>query len=288
GPSIMLQDLLSVWMRSEGASLHGSNWSGAAAEARKLTPSVLLIDARDQPDAARVFLDELASDPSLKGIPTLALVHKDRASSVAAVRSRANKQVAVPFHPSDVINAVASLVSSLDKPEEPAQPAGADTGLLAKLLAQRAGRGDMRGLLELLNSTASFRFTSILRFDADEQLTSMWTFDREDRLSDSFPLDATTPSSYCSLVARSGTPFSMTDASSDPRVADHPARHTVLSYCGVPLSDQNGAFFGTLCHYDLSPRFFAERTVQVLEQAAEVLKSSPVLVRERPSSPEPA
>ena len=34
----------------------------------------------------------------------------------------------------------------------------------------------------------------------------------------------------------------------------HPARETILSYCGVPVMNELGVILGTLCHYDVVPR----------------------------------
>jgi GAF domain-containing protein len=78
-------------------------------------------------------------------------------------------------------------------------------------------------------------------------------YDREnpDQLTaDEVPDTAT----YCCFVRETGAPFKTPNALVDERIGAHPARATVLSYCGVPVMDSTGTILGTLCHYDVVPR----------------------------------
>jgi hypothetical protein len=268
-------DTLAVWLASEGAVLQRSTWSTVLSDVPRLSPAVLVTDLRQTTDESDALLALLQTESRSPKRPIIALVSKGTVSSPFGSEPKFNKTIVMPAHPYDVVNAIASLAEL--RPGPAAEPR---EETLDQLLRQRAERSDMRGLLALLNATGPFRFTSILRFDEDDQLTSVWTFDRQHGGVDSFPLDATVPSSYCAMVRASGAAFELPDAALDPQVAGHPKRYSVLSYCGVPLHDANDALYGSLCHYDLSPRFFGAKTRATLEAAASILKQhAPSLTR---------
>lgn len=120
--------------------------------------------------------------------------------------------------------------------------------------------------LRYLNSRASHRFTGIYRVDAPT-LRNLRLFDRENpmlRVGSDTPMRET----YCSLVAASGEPFATADSRADPRLREHPARDSTLAYSGVPLRDETGATWGTLCHFDILPRPVPEEEIAVLEAVA--------------------
>lgn len=120
-------------------------------------------------------------------------------------------------------------------------------GFVATMRAQ----GLRLALAGLLVRT-DYRFIGIWRFENGKANAAVH-YDREnpDQLAaDEVADDAT----YCCYVRASGHPFKTADSRSDPRLAQHPAREAVLSYCGVPVMDSLGNVFGTLCHYDLVPR----------------------------------
>ncbi len=78
--------------------------------------------------------------------------------------------------------------------------------------------------------------------------------------------------SYCALVRTAGAPFAVSDALADPRVATHPKRATLRSYCGVPIFREDGSLFGTLCHYDEQPQLEDGATVSAMQRIALLLK----------------
>jgi len=280
GPPSALLEELKIYIPSEGAQLSSCVWDAASREVARVKPALIIADIRREPDAGDTQLKQLRSAGSALELPVLALIDKAPAATALAARGTYNKYIVLPAHPADIVAAIATLAARLP----PATSHAPAAFSLAELLKERAQQNDLRGLLALLNATGPFRFSSILRFDEHDQLTSLWTFDRENRESDSFPVDATTPSSYCAHVRESAAPFAMPDAALEPRAATHPKRHSVLSYCGVPLYDSEQTMIGTLCSYDLAPRFFAESTVHRLEETAAILSThAPVLTRERPS-----
>lgn len=132
-----------------------------------------------------------------------------------------------------------------------------------------ASEGPM-AVLGYLNSRTRFRFTGLYQADPP-QLRNLLLFDRENpQLNVSgevCPLEAT----YCSLVWGAERAFHTRDAARDERLASHPARETVISYCGVPIRRANGLVWGTLCHFDVRPRLVPTREVPVLESAAAII-----------------
>jgi len=125
-------------------------------------------------------------------------------------------------------------------------------------------RSGMHAALRFLNGRTPHRFTGIYAFDAPS-LRSIRLFDRENpdlEIGANAPLRET----YCSITGESRAPFRSDDTRVDPRLADHPARETVISYCGVPLGDH-----GTLCHFDLTPRDAHAKDVPLMQAAASIL-----------------
>ena len=66
-------------------------------------------------------------------------------------------------------------------------------------------------------------------------------------------------------------PFFAADARQDERLLEHPARENILSYCGVLLRAYDGSPFGTLCHFDITPRPILQGEIQLLEAVAPLL-----------------
>ena len=98
-------------------------------------------------------------------------------------------------------------------------------------------------------------------------LRNLCMYDRENpRLQ--IGSDSPTEETYCSITGNGGEPFAIADSNEDGRVHDHPARSTVMSYCGVPLLENDGSAFGTLCHFDLRPRVVPANEIPVMQLAA--------------------
>jgi GAF domain-containing protein len=137
--------------------------------------------------------------------------------------------------------------------------------------------GGVHGALRFLNGRTTYRFTGAYRFDPP-LLRNVVLFDRENpdlQVSGDAPLRET----YCSIVGETRAVFFTADAGRDEGLLGHPARESVLSYCGVLLQSSSVPSFGTLCHFDLTPRPVLQDEVQVLEAVAPLLAER--LVRER-------
>jgi GAF domain-containing protein len=111
--------------------------------------------------------------------------------------------------------------------------------------------GARAALSELLALT-DYRYIGIWRFH-DGRSAPALHFDRENP-GQTHVADVPESATYCTLVRDGKKPFSTADSLRDTRLAGHPAREVVRTYCGVPLMDSAGTVLGTLCHYDLVPR----------------------------------
>lgn len=127
----------------------------------------------------------------------------------------------------------------------------------------------VRPALTYLNRLSAHRFTAVFRFEGGT-LRNLHMVDRNDptveRCADQPVLE-----SYCIYVRRTAETFVTEDSASDERVAGHPKQKTVQSYCGIPLFEENGTLFGTICHFDFEPRPFGDDEVLLLEDAAPLL-----------------
>ncbi len=185
--------------------------------------------------------------------------------------------VAKPVEPAELLRVVTGLLQLVDRAESSTR--GRD------LLALGLGRADMfvkfekllvsQGVeeaLRFLNNRTPHRFTGLYRIDPP-LLRNLHLVDAEspERVKgDDAPLEET----LCAVVGREEQSFTVEDSRSDERLADHPARDKVISYCGVPLRDQQGRTFGTLCHYDLVPCDIPVAEMPFLEAAAALLAAA--------------
>ena len=131
------------------------------------------------------------------------------------------------------------------------------------MLLERRG---LHALLAHLNGRTRHRYTGVYTF-APPMLRNVSLFDRENpgivRGGDT-PMAET----YCSVVGADGQPFATGNSQHDPRLVAHPARSSVLAYCGVPLRDETGRCFGTLCHFDMRPRLIPAAEIPILAEVA--------------------
>jgi PAS domain S-box-containing protein len=76
--------------------------------------------------------------------------------------------------------------------------------------------------------------------------------------------------SFCQHVVRSGEPLVISDARTNPLVADNlaiPDLH-VIAYAGIPLTDADGVVVGSLCAIDSEPRTWTDEDLAVLTDLA--------------------
>ena len=136
-----------------------------------------------------------------------------------------------------------------------------------KLVLNREG---LRGAIMYLNSLTKCRFTSLYRFDGP-RLCNIIFYDRENphiKHSEDLPVLA----SYCVFVRDSRAAFQISHAELDERVKGHPKQNSVQCYCGVPLIDEDGKMFGTVCHFDVSPGVVNHSDVDLLEYFGDLIR----------------
>lgn len=120
--------------------------------------------------------------------------------------------------------------------------------------------------LAYLNGRTRHRYTGVYRFDPP-MLRNVALFDRENprlQMGCDVPMEET----YCSIVGVRRASFATGDAEHDEELVLHPARLSVMSYCGVPLFGGDGRCIGTLCHFDERPRLIPYGELPFLRQAA--------------------
>lgn len=159
-----------------------------------------------------------------------------------------------------------------------------ETDILEELDAALEG-GGVHEALRLLNARVPYRFTGVYRLDGPT-LRSVHLYDRENR---TLRLGADTPvrETYCRITSSSAAPFATADAGADDRLTEHPARRSTLSYCGVPLLDDDGQVIGTLCHFDLVPQPIPETESELLRSAADRIRRALRSPPDQTPSPDP-
>lgn len=129
--------------------------------------------------------------------------------------------------------------------------------------------GDLRGALRYLNAQTPHRFTGLYEF-RDPTLVNQQIVDKADPESTSLP-DVPVTATYCAFTRSTRGPLVISDARRDDRWRDHPAREEIVSYCGVPLLDEQGEVFGTICHYDYGTVEISPENVELLEAMSALL-----------------
>jgi GAF domain-containing protein len=132
------------------------------------------------------------------------------------------------------------------------------------------GANGARDALAYLLSLSDYRFIGIFRFQ-DGKANAAIHYDRENP-SVMNATEVPDTATYCCYVRDGNGVFTTANALTDARLEQHPARETVLAYCGVPVMDPSGNLLGTLCHYDLVPRDPAQLDMELLLQAAVALE----------------
>jgi GAF domain-containing protein len=138
--------------------------------------------------------------------------------------------------------------------------------LLRKVISQSG----VRAGLEFLNKLTNHRFTALYRFDG-EMLKNIFLFDRENPHQES-TAEIPVLASYCVFVRDSGASFCVENSVTDARTVNHPKKLKIKSYCGVPLLDQFGKMFGTICHFDVNPRGTSVDNVALMEDFASLIE----------------
>jgi CheY-like chemotaxis protein len=256
-------ELVELIFKGEGASVRAGS---SALEALELLagwkPDIMLLDIKMPGMDGYELLGRIRRDPALQSVPALAVTggafERDRQRAAAAGFA---VHVTKPFDTEALLHLVESLVVA-----RPPKPSLEREEFLRVL--RHAG---LHAALGFVNARGEHRFTGVYRFDGDT-LRSVSLFDRLNpayRRGDDLPMAET----YCSIIAVERRPFLTTDAEADPRLAHHPNRLRVRSYCGELLRNADATPFGTLCNFDLVSRPAPEAFLALLQLVAPVLSA---------------
>lgn len=253
------RELLEMALGARGASVTAVASAGdALAALDRQVFAILLSDLNLPEQDGFMLMAAVRRHPKAATMPAIAVTGRaDEAARTAAIAAGFSKVVIKPLDPFTLVPAIVSVIE-------------AHRGESGESIETLLARGDVRGALAQLNAATPYRFTSILRFDGD-RLSSVWSFDRHSPTTDDFPLELPISASYCLFVRGNGQPFTVTDASHDPRTETHSKRGVLDAYCGVPIHATDGSLFGSLCHYDASPQEADPSVVTELERVAAML-----------------
>ena len=141
---------------------------------------------------------------------------------------------------------------------------------IARAFASRLREDDLHDVLCYLNGLTDYRFTGVYRFTPG-WVVSVALFDRENpalRIGANVKMKE----SYCWLTGVNNEAFIIEDAPNDIRLGGHAARDEVRSYVAVLLRDVARTAWGTLCHFDFTPRRSQPKTVAQLDAMRPLLE----------------
>ena len=130
-------------------------------------------------------------------------------------------------------------------------------------------QGRLRLALEVLNAPVAHRYTALYRL-CDGVLSNVELVDKENEIKPEFLAKVPLKDSFCQFVLRDGL-FKTSNTADDHRLNGHKYQGVLMTYHGVPVLDNQGEFFGTLCHFDALTRPLADEHFDLLEAAARVL-----------------
>lgn len=123
--------------------------------------------------------------------------------------------------------------------------------------------------LAYLNARVAHRYSAVYQLSGGI-LRNLFLFDKQGEVVPEFLQAVPLDDSFCQFVLRDGV-FSTVDTAADPRLDGHKYQGTLGSYHGLPLLDNRGELFGTICHFDTERLPMADSEFELLRQAARLL-----------------
>ena len=125
--------------------------------------------------------------------------------------------------------------------------------------------------LEFLNARVPHRFTAIYQLDGS-LLRNAYLHDKlGEVISDDLRV-VPLKDSFCQFVLRDGY-FKTSNSAQDVRLNGLKFQGVLGAYYGVPLLDNRGSLYGTLCHFDRPNAPLEEREFMVLQRVAKILSA---------------
>ena len=131
--------------------------------------------------------------------------------------------------------------------------------------------------LGYLNKRVPHRYSAVYRLDGST-LRNEFVFDKLGELTPEFLKEVPLTDSFCQFVIRDGA-FRTANTTLDERLSGHKYQGVVGSYHGLPLEDNYGNLYGTICHFDVDKHDLDDQEFGVLKGAAKLL---PIYLGRRP------
>lgn len=134
----------------------------------------------------------------------------------------------------------------------------------------------LAGGLRELNARVPHRYTGVYRFEG-ELMRNLELVDKSGEVRPEHLAVVPFRDSFCQYVLRDGE-FRTCDSGRDRRLDGHVYQGVLLSYHGVPVLDDKGELYGSLCHFDSEDKELNDTEFAMMQRVARVL---PAFLRSR-------
>ena len=139
---------------------------------------------------------------------------------------------------------------------------------LKRLLDALTSNG-LHGGLQHLNHPVDHRYTGVYRLK-DSVFRNIALYDKEGEMLPEFLAEVPLEDSFCQFVIRDGL-FKTEHSGNDHRLDGHKYQGVLLTYHGVPVLDNRGELYGTLCHFDALHTTIPDEEFEFLQSAARLI-----------------
>ncbi|RYF26468.1 MAG: guanylate cyclase [Comamonadaceae bacterium] len=136
-------------------------------------------------------------------------------------------------------------------------------------LKARLAQQGLLAAIAALNAAVPHRYTGVYRLRGDA-LHNVVLHDKQDEVRPQELAVVQLGDSFCQFVLRDGN-FLVADSNQEARLDGHRFQGVVVSYHGVPVADNAGGLYGTLCHFDLIEHELPQGQFELLEAAGKML-----------------
>lgn len=123
--------------------------------------------------------------------------------------------------------------------------------------------------LDFLNARVAHRFTGVYQL-VSGVLHNTYLHDKQGEIIPEFLQAVPLADSFCQFVLRDGL-FCTVNTALDGRLDGHKYQGVLGSYHGVPLLNNAGELYGTLCHFDESNHPLTDAEFAFMQKAAQRL-----------------
>ena len=142
----------------------------------------------------------------------------------------------------------------------------------AEALTEFSRRLNQQGVptgLAYLNARVPHRFTTINEFRGSV-IHCIQLIDKRGVVTPEHIQPVAMEHSFCQFVVRDGY-FTSCDTAGDERLSDHPYKGVYNAYVGVPILDNAGELWGTLCHLDTKAISITDEEFDFFQRASREL-----------------